>query len=137
MNNDTEKLLDKLVDDMMKEVSLESPSKDFEFHIMSSIKNLSSQEIIIYKPLISKKAWVLLAVGFIAFMVYLIFGVTWKDSESIITINYDVLFNNSLTQSLGNLKFSNIFAYAILSLAFMVLVQVTLLKNYFDKRMPL
>ena len=79
----------------------------------------------------------LLAVGFIAFMVYLIFGVTWKDSESIITINYDVLFNNSLTQSLGNLKFSNIFAYAILSLAFMVLVQVTLLKNYFDKRMPL
>lgn len=135
MNKDTEKHLDKLVDNMMKEVSLESPSEDFDFHVMASIKNLSSQETIIYKPLISKKAWVLLATGFIVFMCYLIFGLTWQDSESVIAINYDALFNNSLTKSLNDLKFSNIFTYTILSLAFMLLVQVTLLKNYFDRRM--
>jgi len=135
MNKETEKHLDKLVDSMMKEVSLESPSKDFEFHVMSSINKLSAREAITYKPLISKSTWILLAFGFIALMGYLIFGITWQDSESVITINFDVLFNNSFTQSLGKLKFSNIFAYAILSLAFMLLIQISFLKNYFDKRL--
>lgn len=135
MNKETEKHLDKLVGDMMKEVSLESPSKDFEFHVMSGIKNLSPHETIIYKPLISKKTWVLLAIGFIVFMCYLMFGITWQDSESVITINFDALFNNSFIQALNKLKFSNIFTYAILSLAFMLLLQITLLKNYYDKRL--
>ncbi|MEJ2114289.1 MAG: hypothetical protein P8X62_11575 [Flavobacteriaceae bacterium] len=104
---------------------------------MANINKLSVRNALTYKPLISKSTWILLAFCFMTLMGYLIFGVTWQDSESVITINFDLLFNNNFTQSFGNLKFSNIFTYAILSLAFMLLIQITFLKNYFDKRLTL
>jgi hypothetical protein len=137
MNKETEKHLDNLVSNMMKEVSLETPSENFEANVMANINKLSVRNALTYKPLISKSTWLLLAFCFMTLMGYLIFGVTWQDSESAITINFDVLFNNKFTQSFGNLEFSNIFTYAILSLAFMLLIQITFLKNYFDKRLAL
>ena len=137
MNKETEKHLDNLVSNMMKEVSLETPSENFEANLMANINKLSVRNALTYKPLISKSTWILLAFCFMTLMGYLIFGVTWQDSESVITINFDLLFNNNFIQSIGNLKFSNIFTYAILSLAFMLLIQITFLKNYFDKRLAL
>ncbi|MDU8885566.1 hypothetical protein RXV94_05280 [Yeosuana sp. MJ-SS3] len=135
MINKTDKYLDKLVNKMMKDVSLETPSENFEANLMAKVFDLSTQKTIAYKPLISKSVWILLSFGFIVFMSYLVFGITWQDSESLITINFDYLFNNKLTQMLVGIKLSNTFTYAILSLALMCLIQITVLKNYYDKRL--
>ncbi|HMC01481.1 MAG TPA: hypothetical protein VKN14_10650 [Flavobacteriaceae bacterium] len=135
MINETDKNLDRLVNKMMKDVFLETPSKNFETNVMASVNNLSVRKTLIYKPLISKSVWILLAFSFIVFMGYLIFGITWQDSESLISINFDYLFNNKITQMLSNIKFSNTFTYAIFSLAFMVVIQIRFLKHYFDKRL--
>ena len=98
---------------------------------------IKTSDVTVYKPLISKSIWILIALGFITLIGYLIFGTTSQESEALFTINFDVLFNNRFTETLSAMKFSDTLMYAVVSLGIMLFIQIPLLKNYFDNRLAI
>lgn len=137
MKNNIDKHLEKLTSKLMEETSLESPSFDFTDNIMSQVQIIKTSDVTVYKPLISKSIWILIALGFITLIGYLIFGTTSQESEALFTINFDVLFNNRFTETLSAMKFSDTLMYAVVSLGIMLFIQIPLLKNYFDNRLAI
>ena len=137
MKNNIDKHLEKLTNKIMEETSLESPSFDFTDNIMSQVQIIKTSDVNVYKPLISKSIWILIALGFITLIGYLILGTTSQDSEALFTINFDVLFNNRFTETLSAMKFSDTLMYAVVSLGIMLFIQIPLLKNYFDNRLAI
>ena len=137
MKNNIDKHLEKLTNKIMEETSLESPSFDFTDNIMSQVQIIKTSDVTVYKPLISKSIWILIALGFITLIGYLIFGTTSQESEALFTINFDALFNNRFTETLSAMKFSDTLMYAIVSLGIMLFIQIPLLKNYFDNRLAI
>ena len=137
MKNNIDKHLEKLTNKIMEETSLESPSFDFTDNIMSQVQIIKTSDVTVYKPLISKSIWILIALGFITLIGYLILGTTSQDSEALFTINFDALFNNRFTKALSAMKFSDTLMYAIVSLGIMLFIQIPLLKNYFDNRLAI
>ena len=87
---ESDKNIENLIEKMMAENTLQSPSADFTSNLMSQILAAEKAKIKPYKPLISISAWVFIGV-----------------------------------------------ALAILIVPFMILVQVGVLKNYFDKKYEL
>ena len=137
MKNNIDKHLEKLTSKLMEETSLESPSFDFTDNIMSQVQIIKTSDVTVYKPLISKSIWILIALGFITLIGYLILGTTSQDSEALFTINFDVLYNNRFTETLSVMKFSDTLMYAVVSLGIMLFIQIPLLKNYFDNRLAI
>lgn len=130
-NNDNE--LEKFVDRLMKDASLESPSPEFTANLMTKVLATEMDKATVYKPLISKKAWFIISGCIIALAGYLIFGTNaqttgWFESPGLNSVNDGIL------KSLPDFKFSGITLYSVILLAVLLLVQITFLKNYFNKR---
>ncbi|GGK25207.1 hypothetical protein GCM10007962_19300 [Yeosuana aromativorans] len=139
MDHNTDKHIEKLVDKMMKETSLETPSFDFTNKVMDQVLALSSSKATVYKPLISKKGWVLISLGIIAITCYIIFGVKTESSGFMDTIDFSILSNNKITDTLSNLKAPSVsipktFGYALMLLGLMVCIQIPFLKHYLNQR---
>jgi hypothetical protein len=103
---------------------------------MSQVEASQYSKATRYKPLISKPVWVVISIGFLSFVAYLLFQKNTKSSSEWFTnIDFSLIFDNALTKLFSNLQFSNIFVYAMLLFAIMLCVQISWLKNYFDKRL--
>jgi hypothetical protein len=67
--------LDKQFEQLMKGVNIDSPSKGFSLKVMERIQAEAAVHkhavIEVYKPVISKKAWIILIAAFILLMVYI------------------------------------------------------------------
>lgn len=139
MNANTDKYIEKLVNKMMKETSLEVPSIDFTDEVMDRVLALSSSKATVYKPLISKKGWVLISIGFIAITSYAIFGFKSEPSGFMNSIDFSILSNNKITHTLSSLKapsvsISKAFGYALMFLGLMICIQIPFLKHYLNQR---
>jgi len=126
--NESDKNLENLIEKMMAENTLESPSIDFTSKIMSQITAAEEVKAKVYKPLISTQIWVFIAVSLLALVIY-----------SFISGNeYDLKVNEIYADKFSGLfsefHFSKKALYAILIVPFMVLIQITVLKNYHEKR---
>ena len=110
MKANTDKQIEKLVDKMMKETTLEKPSFDFTLNVMSQVKALSSSSVMIYKPLISKKGWIFIAIVLLALTLYLAFGIKTESTGFLSTIDFSVLANNKISNTLSGFKISSCFA---------------------------
>ena len=71
MKANEDKLLEKLVDTIMKNSKLEKPSLDFTAKIISQVLTTKTSEVYIYKPLISKYVFILVLGCLIALFFYL------------------------------------------------------------------
>lgn len=139
MNANTDKHIEKLVDKMMKETSLETPSLDFTDKVMNQVLALSSSKATVYKPLISKKGWVLISLGFIAITSYIIFGFKTEPSDFMGSIDFSLLSNNKITHTLSSLKVPSLsipktYGYALMLLGLMICIQIPFLKHYLSQR---
>ena len=70
MKSNEDNHLEKLVEHMMKESSLESPSPDFTQRVMAEILATEKSKALVYKPVISKKAWFIILGGILILGVY-------------------------------------------------------------------
>jgi hypothetical protein len=134
MDHNTDKQIETLVDKMMKESTIEQPSFDFTNSVMSQVEALSKSKSLVYKPLISKKIWVLVSVGFIALVLFSIFGTLpeskgWFDTLGFNTNSIHKLFNAIPTFKLPKTTF-----YALIMLSVMIFIQIPVLKHYMNKR---
>lgn len=133
MKNKVEENLDQLARKVIKEASLEEPSFDFTVQMMDKIAVEEIERAIIYKPLISKRTWVIiaiLAIVFICFLWNVSFSSEWL---SAIKIGDKLSFN--LNTVFSKFTMSNVMVYAVGLLSLMLIIQTVVLKNHFNKRM--
>lgn len=129
MKEHTNKPIEKLVEKVMKSSTLETPSFDFTAKVMSQVIADSKSGVTVYKPLISKTAWVVLlvvAAGLIAISVYS------GDASSLGLL--DKLDLSKVPNLFSEIKISQTAMYSLLMFAVMLCIQVPLLKHYFNKR---
>lgn len=135
MKDRVAKNIDELAGKVMKSSSLETPSFNFTDSVMSKVLALSANKVTVYKPLISKTAWAFIAIGFIATIIFVIFGTQTEPSD----IDFSFLLNHKLTHAMANFNIPNFtitktFAYAFVFFALMICVQIPILKHHFNQR---
>ena len=133
MDKYKEKELDALIDRVMGETPMDSPSKNFTKNLMSKIEAQTAKEVLQYKPLLPKKVLTAIVAVFIAAF---ILGLTYyapKGGQSWFpTVDFDPYFEKAF----GWMKFytsSKAALYAIVLFGVMFLVQFPWLKRYIDR----
>ncbi len=126
MKTNEDKNLEKLVDTIMKDSKIETPSIDFTAKVMAQVVASNKSEVYVYKPLISKPVFLLIFGCFIALMLFL---EPQKDSW-INHLNIEKFHNSSITTLFNFSKFA---IYSTTVGTLMLLIQISYLKKYFDK----
>lgn len=137
MKENKDKHLDNFTKKIVKKASLESPSIHFTSEIMSQIAEFNKSTVAVYKPLISKKIWFLIALSFVALFTYLVFGAETKTESWFNTLDFSVISNYKLTNVMSSFTISKTLTYAIVFFGLMLCIQIPFLKNYFDKRLEM
>lgn len=127
-----DKDLEKLVENLMKESSLESPSFDFAAKVMSAVVASEKSKALIYKPVISKRAWFFIFAGIIALFAFLIFNSPPASANSY--FNFPVFSFDKFLKPFPGLQISSITANVLLLASLVIFIQFFLLKSYLDKR---
>lgn len=124
--------IEKLIEKMMAEEKLQSPSIDFTSKIMAEVLILEEKKRTVYKPLISKSVWISVGMALAFLVIYIsLFSVSENNFKiDIIEKSY----YDKITGIFSGIHFSKNILYAILIVPFMILVQVGVLKHYFDKK---
>jgi hypothetical protein len=129
---ESDKNIENLIDKMMSENTLESPSIDFTSKIMTQVLIAEKSKIKTYKPLISKTTWLLIGSSVIAMTVY-----SMLSNNEVSNLEIAQLYSEKASSLFSGIHFSKNIGYALLIVPFMILVQIGLLKNYFDKKYEL
>lgn len=128
--------LDAFAKKYINEIEEETPSIDFTVNIMDAL--LKEEESSIYKttPLISKKAWFVLASILAVSMLFVSKG-TSSSWLKIPKIKMDYLSNIQIPNLFENITVSNLMLCTCFFFTVMVFIQIYLLKNYFTKRLDI
>ncbi|MWB96612.1 hypothetical protein GON26_19795 [Flavobacterium sp. GA093] len=129
---ESDKNIENLIEKMMSEDTLQSPSMDFTSNIMSQILVAEKVQPKVYQPLISKSVWFFVIVLMIALGVYANFF-----SGTGYNLEIGKSYSDKISSVFSGIHFSKKTVYAILIVPVMVLIQITLLKNYFDRKYEL
>ncbi|MFT5254554.1 MAG: hypothetical protein ACI87N_003628 [Flavobacteriales bacterium] len=128
--------IDEQMDNLLKKVivkaSLETPSFDFTAQIMTQLVAKKQSQSTIYKPLISRTVWITIFVGFAVLIAYSFFGMQ-QESQNWIR-DFDGLTYSAIFNKFPKITVSKTVLYALVSLSVMILIQVSVLKDYLDKR---
>lgn len=127
-NKDIEQLIEK----MMAEGKLQSPSIDFTSKIMAEVLILEEKKQKAYKPLISKPVWISIGIALACLVLYISLFSVPENNFKIDEVGK--LYSDKISTAFSGIHFSKNILYAILIVPFMILVQVGVLKNYFDKK---
>jgi len=132
---ESDKNIEQLIDKMMAEEKLQSPSIDFTSKIMANVHVLEEKKLIAYKPLISKPVWIAIGASIVLLVLYVSL---FSGSENNLEIDeVGKLYSNKVSTAFSGIHFSKNIFYAILIVPIMILIQVGILKNYFDKKYEL
>ncbi len=134
MKENVDNHIEKITDKLFKEMPLEIPSMDFTTNVMSQVETIAESDITTYKPLISKRVWMGIAVAIVGVLVYSFYG-SAGESEFFKSLNLSIVSDNKLVSVLSNLSFSKSIIYAATMFVIMFMIQVMVLKGYFNKRL--
>jgi len=132
MEQDNKKL-EAMLERLMRDEALESPSSDFTTKVMDQVYKLETTSVTSYKPLISKRAWVMIGLVFASLVAYVMLNGSSTESQWLANLELPK-FELNLFENL-NFQFSKTLSYAAILLAIMIGVQMTVLKSYFDRRL--
>jgi|SRR5660397_116151 len=129
----TEKDIEEFTKYIMKEANVEEPSADFLNNVMHSVKIESELSLSkIYQPLISKSAWAAIAVGIVVLCVFILTG-TSQDSVLIPNINFTLFDKISSINFFERIHLFDTFTFGFVLFSFLVILQLIVIKNYFNK----
>ena len=129
---ESDKNIENLIDKMMAEDTLETPSFDFTSKIMAQVLVAEKAKIKPYKPLISISTWIFIGAALALLIAYNVF---FAGTENNLEIGKS--YTDKISGIVSGIHISKTLLYAILIVPFMILVQVGVLKNYFDKKYEL
>lgn len=133
MENKEDQNIEKLVERMLMNSEIESPSPDFTHNVMSGIYAAQKSRKVIYKPIFSMRTWFIIFTGIIAIFIYSFFNP--NPQAPLFEVNFSWFRLSQLEKFLPNFRISFLTAYVILLAAIAVMVQIFLLKKYFDKQL--
>ena len=135
MKANDDKNLEEFIEKLMKDQTPESPSFDFTSKVMAQVlaQVLAPQtsSITTYKPLISKPVFIATISTVIALVIYCIGYGNPSSNYSLPHFNIQV---NPLLNLEEKVHFSNITTYTVVVTAVMLFIQISILKNHFDRR---
>jgi len=134
MKAKTDKEIEKLIDKMMKETTLESPSLDFTSQVMSQVLKIKTNKAMVYKPLISKWIWYGIFISMLGLMTYLLFNDSAVSGGLFEKYNFGTLPKFRMSNIFSGLHFSRTTLYACVLLTIMLFIQIPILKHHMDKR---
>ena len=137
MKENENKHIEYLIEDVMKQTALESPSFSFTANVMQQVNSNSKSTLTLYKPLISKTGWFAILISVLALMLSIVFTGNSQKGDLFYEVDLSVLSNLNLFNLFSETTFSYTTLYALLFFGIMVCIQIPLLKNYFDKRLNL
>jgi len=127
-----DKNIENLIEKMMAENTLQSPSADFTSNLMSQILVAEKAKIKPYKPLISISTWLFIG---IALAILVVYNIYFSGAENNLEIGKS--YTDKISGIVSGIHISKTLLYALLIVPFMVLIQIGVLKNYFDKKYEL
>ncbi|HEY5462744.1 MAG TPA: hypothetical protein VIJ95_05760 [Hanamia sp.] len=133
MKNREDKNLDMLVENMMKDFSLESPSSDFTSKVMSEALAENKRKTISYKPVISKGAWFIISGCIGALITWIIINDPTQNGPP--SNSHFNVFNFEKALSIfPRFQFSYLTINIIVIAMAMVFIQLILLKTHLNKK---
>lgn len=135
MKTNTDKDTEKLIDKMMKETTLESPSLNFTAQIMSQVLKIKTSQTTVYKPLISKWVWYGIFISMLGLIAYLPFNDSAVSGGLLEKLNLGTLPKFSMPNLFSGLHFSKTTIYACVLLTVMLFIQIPILKHHMGKRL--
>lgn len=117
----------------VKEIPVEKPSVDFTKNLMNKLAEVQPEKIIVYKPLISKKGWFLVAASIIA-IVLLPFRNTEESLFSLPEVNFSFFEKISFSGVFENVNVSTTTTYLLVFFSILFFIQIIYLKGVFEKR---
>lgn len=133
MKNNQEEIFDELLRDSIKSTLLDSPSINFSKKVMSSVMNVSVYKSVVYKPLISKNAWLIIILLFTVLFLYFAIYNTNNSAQSLYDINFNFV-GEYFYQYKSLFSFSAISNKMYLIFSVVLLIQLILIKNYLNRR---
>lgn len=134
MQDHLEQRLDKLAKKVVKSSTLESPSLDFTANVMQQVEASQVSHITVYKPLISKRAWFVIAILIIGGLSYSIFGGV-QDSTLIEGVDLSIIADNKITNAISSITISKMLSYIIGLGGLVWFAQISLMKYLMNKRL--
>jgi len=132
MKNKIDENIEKLVDKMMAEGPIESPSIDFTASVMSTIAAAATSKSPVYKPVISKRGWFIILGAIGALFVFLILNSQTTAVPNY--FNYPAIDFDKFLKPFTDLQISPLTATVLLAATVMLLIQIFFLKNILNKR---
>jgi len=126
---ENDKNIENLIDKMMADQTLESPSIDFTSKIMSQVHAIETSKAKIYKPLISKSTWFVMGCGLLGLSIYALLG-----NDNLSNLEITKLYSDKVATLFSGMHISKNILYSLLIVPFMLFIQIGVLKNYFDKK---
>jgi len=128
-----DKNIEKFTKYIIKEAKFETPSNEFLNKVMDLVKLEKAPALSkAYKPLISKPFWLLIVIGFIGLSIFILTGTSTYSS---VFSKIDLSFLDKLPSLnfFENIHFSNTFTLSFVFFSILVLFQVLVIKNYYNK----
>lgn len=129
---ESDKNIENLIEQMMAETTLQSPSIDFTSNIMSQILVAEKPKIKPYKPLISISTWIFIGITLTILIIYNVFFAGTQNNLKI-----EKSYTDKISAIVSGIHISKTLLYALLIVPFMILIQIGVLKNYFNKKYQL
>ena len=126
--------LDAFLKKQIQEIPLETPSQNFTSNIMDVLHDETAYSRIQYKPLISKKIWLALVAAIVA-VVFIPFQKQEGGVLEKVTIDFSFLDKVSFSGLLDGISISTTAFYGLLFFAVMILIQITYLKEYVNRKL--
>ena len=137
MKANTDKHIEKFVDKMMKETTLDTPSVDFTAQVMSQILKIRTSQATVYKPLISKWVWYGIFISMLGLIAYLSFNSSAVSGGLLEKFNLGTLPKFSMPNLFSGLHFSKTTIYACVLLTLMLFIQIPIIKHVMNKRLEI
>jgi hypothetical protein len=133
MKSNHDKNIESLVQRMMEDDSLEKPFIDFTSKVMSGVFSLEKKKSFSYKPVISRRNWIIIFAAIGGFITWLIFSGSFSNEPSPI-FNFNFINADRIIKPFSGFQFSTITTNIILLAMVMIFIQILVLKNYLNKR---
>ncbi|MEX0362507.1 MAG: hypothetical protein AB3N10_16130 [Allomuricauda sp.] len=130
---DKDKELERLVDKMMEEAPLETPSSNFTYAVMQEVTKLQ-RSMAEYKPVMSIKS-ILIALGMLGIFGFYLFttnSATTPAEGQVFQLLSDA--KSWFSTKMPQLQISKTFSYMVGTIGLVVCFQAFVLKRYFNKR---
>ena len=127
----TEKRIEDFTKSIIKEVGLETPSKDFLANVMEAVivenKKAASKS---YKPLISKLGWFAITLFLMGMSVFISLS-DFQNSKIFSTLDTSYLNKFNEINFINNLNFSTTFTFSVLLFTAFMILQIMYIKYFY------